>query len=130
MSHWEELDIAAKLTEILSDVHYTAKPDHHFGRPFLTAYQLAIEFANRHPEDVVTIGQPIGGSEVGQRSSLAQYLAGQLSSAIRDGRADHIEGSFLANRHLASVSFKHGDRTFDSSLTNTQYDLSMFRLRE
>ena len=129
MSHWRQLDIARKITEILRDVQYIV-PDHHFGRPFLTAYQLAVEFTRRHPEDTSAIGQPIGGAGVGQRSSLAQYLARRLSSEIRDGTANHIEGGFISNQHLVKISFRDGTRVFDSSLTETQFDLSLFRLRD
>ncbi len=129
MSHWRDLEIARKIREILADVHYT-NPQHHFGRPFLTAYQLALEFARRHPDDVAIIGQPIGGEGVGQQSSLAQYLARQLSTEIQGAGSSDIEGGFLSNQHLALIEFVEGDQHVVSSLTNTQYDLSMFRLRK
>ena len=127
MSHWQELEIAQKIRAILADVQYT-KPEHHFGRPFLTAYQLALEFARRYPEDFATIGQPIGGEGVGQQSSLAQYIARQLSTEIRDGNTPDIEGGFISNLHLREIAFREGDRDVVSSLTSTQFDLSMFRL--
>ena len=129
MSQWRELDILTKITKILSGVEYT-DPNHPFGRPYLTAYQVAIEFARCHPDDVAEIGQPLGGLGVGQQSSLSQYIAGGLSRDIRHHRADHIEGGFISNLHLKKISFNGPQEDFDSSLTNTQYDLSMFRLRD
>ncbi len=42
MTLWQELDIAEKVIRILRDVPNAT--DHHLGRPFLTAYQIAIAF--------------------------------------------------------------------------------------
>lgn len=58
-SKWEQYGIEAKLIQILKDVRTTV-PDHHFGRPYLSAYQLAIEFAQRHPEVVQALGYQLG----------------------------------------------------------------------
>lgn len=42
MSQWDELHIDVKISQIL-DVQ-SHDPVHHFGRPFLTPYQIAIKF--------------------------------------------------------------------------------------
>ena len=55
MSKWENLNLDEKIIEILSNVHYK-KPEHHLGRPFLTAYQIAIELGIRFPDEVKVIG--------------------------------------------------------------------------
>ena len=128
MSIWDEHDLERKITDILSEIR-PDDPAHHFGRPFLTAYQLAIEFARRFPQDVPA-GHQVGGRGVGQRYSLAQYLARELSRNMRDGRIRNIEGGFFSNLHLANVVFDNGGTDLESSLTDTPYDLSMFRLRE
>ncbi len=128
MSKWEDLHLEEKITNILSDDPYSTS-DHHFGPAFLTAYQLAIEFARRYPADVVELGFPIGGEGTGQRNSLSQYLAGELSRNIRSGKIKHIEGGFLSNQHLKDITFNNEGATIRSSLTNTQYTLSMFRCR-
>ena len=128
-SLWQELNIENKVTQILRDVP-NAAPEHHLGRPFLTSYQIAIEFANRYPDDVVRIGFPIGGVGIGQKNSLAQYLAGQLSRNISAGQLTNIEGGFLSNQHLNDINFQSGDEIIQSSLTNTNFTLSMFRLRD
>jgi hypothetical protein len=95
----------------------------------LTAYQIAIEFARLYPDDATKLGSPIGGAGTGQRNSLAQYLAGQLSRNIGAGQLPNIEGGFLSNQHLKDISFDVGTEIIHSSLTNTNFTLSMFRLR-
>ena len=127
MAKWQELQIEEKIVQILEDVP-DVMPGHPLGRPFLTAYQIAIEFAERHPEDVAELDLPVGGLGIGQRSSLAQYLAGQLSRGKGAGELDRIEGGFLSNQHLKDISFECGDEVIHSSLTGTKYTLSMFRL--
>ncbi len=129
MSHWQEQNVEQHIEEILSEIQYY-KPDHHFGRPFLTAYQLAIEYARRFPEDVAGLGYQIGGEGIGERVSLAQYLAGQLSERIRMGHITRIEGGFLSNADLSEIVFDNDGTPIKSSLTKTQFDLSMFRLRD
>jgi hypothetical protein len=105
------------------------RDDHHFGRPFLTPYQIAIEFARRHPVDFKAIGLPIGGAGTGEYNSLAQYIAQQLSQRMLKGELPDFEGGFISNNHLVEMSFDYEARTIVSSLTNTEYDLSLFRLR-
>ena len=97
--------------------------------PFLTAYQIAIEFAEQFPDDVRRTGLPIGGRGTGQHSSLAQYIARELSRRIENHEILDIEGSFLSNRHLVGISFDNRGAVIDSSLTDSQFDLSMFRMR-
>ena len=44
---WETHGLEEKIVGLLAEVSYY-EPDHHFGRPFLTAYQLAILFKERY----------------------------------------------------------------------------------
>ena len=127
MSYWEDYNIGDRINQILSDVE---DEGHHFGRPFLTAYQLAIEFASRHPDIVVRLGKQVGGAGTGEHTSIAQYLALELSKQIRDNPDYPVEGAFISNRYVRELSYEHNDETVTSSLTGTQYSLSMFRLRE
>ena len=125
MSNWEELDIENKIVDILRRAE--GHPDeHHFGLPFLTAYQIA--FDHLYSNDVENLGFPVGGEGIGQRNSLAQYLARELSRRIHNGSILNIEGRFLSNQFLKQISFVFGDEVIVSSLTDTQYPLSMFRL--
>jgi hypothetical protein len=128
MSFWEDNNIGDRINQILSDVE---DEGHHFGgRPFLTAYQLAIEFADRYPDIVTRLGKQVGGAGIGERTSLAQYLALELSRQIRDNPDYPVEGAFISNRYVRELSYDYNNETITSSLTGTQYSLSMFRLRE
>lgn len=131
MNHWLELDIENKITEILRDIP-DAADNHHFKKPFLTAYQIAIEFAKRHPEATSKIGYEIGGVGTGERNSLSQYLANQLSKRIKREEITHIEGGFLSNLHLHDINFDVDgqEEPIHSSLTKTNFTLSMFRLTD
>lgn len=54
MSIWAEHDLTAKIFDVLA--HLQGERTHHFGRPYVTAYQLAIELQHRHPDTVAAIG--------------------------------------------------------------------------
>ena len=125
---WENNDLEQKIVDLLADVTYT-ESDHHFGRPFVTAYQLAILFKERYPEEFKRFGHPVGGKDSGVQYSLTSYLAGQLSRKIKSGQVTRVKGSFLSNQHLLRIEFDDDGETVTSSSTDSQYDLSMFRLR-
>src|SRR4030042_491919 len=123
MSQWDDLNIQASVEEILSTLP-TFEPDHHFGLPFITAYQLAIEFAQRYPREFGQLDLPIGGKDTGQYYSLAQYLARELSGKIKSGQISNIEGRFISNLHITRMIFSDG---VESSKTGNLAALSMFR---
>lgn len=131
MNHWLELHIGHNVEQILREASNTAL-NHHFGHPYLTAYQIAIEYSRSFPDDVSKLDLPIGGAGVGQRSSLAQYLARELSRRIKNSEITNIEGGFLSNLHLHDINFEveGQEEPIHSSLTNTNFTLSMFRLRD
>jgi hypothetical protein len=84
MSVWGELEVESKVTDILRETPH--QEAHHFGRPYLSAYQLAIAVDRRWPEVRTALGNlPVGGLGIGTRNSLAQYLAGELSRRIKSG---------------------------------------------
>jgi len=127
MSLWEQHAIEARVAEIL-DIQ-SHNPAHHFGRPFLTPYQIAIEFQRRFPQDFASIGKPLGGKGTGQQDSLAQYLALELSKRISDRRITNIEGRFLHRANLYTLQYEDNGQIIESSSMQA-YDLSMFRLAE
>ena len=102
---------------------------HHFGRPFLTAYQIAIAFDEAHSEDRKRIGKPVGGKGAGQHDSLAQYLALQLSRRIKSGEVVGIEGRFIHGQHLRSLEYDSRGKIVKSSSGKADA-LSMFRLED
>jgi len=125
-SYWEEYNIGDIVNHILSEVE---EEGHHFGRPFLTAYQLAIEFDSRHHDIVAHLGKQVGGAGIGERTSLAQYLALELSRQIRDNQDYPVEGALISDLYVRELSYNHNNAIIESSLTGTGYSLSMFRLR-
>ncbi|MBI5204930.1 MAG: hypothetical protein HZA11_08440 [Nitrospirae bacterium] len=127
MSIWNEMQVADRILAILREEVYPQE-DHHFGRPFLTAYQIAIELHRRHSEIATRLDHPIGGRDTGLPYSLAQYVGRELSRRIPE-ELPQIEGGFLSNTHLANIVFNFEDGQIESSLTDTQYGVSMYRLR-
>lgn len=125
-SLWQEYSIEDRIVQILREVE---DEGHHFGRPFLTAYQLAIEFDNRHHNIVRDLGYQVGGAGIGERNSLAQYLALELSRLIRDNPEYPVEGAFISNQNVRELSYNRGNEIITSSVTGSGYSLSMFRLR-
>jgi len=123
---WQQYDIENRIIQILREVE---DEGHHFGRPFLTAYQLAIEFDRRHHDIVRDCGYQVGGAGIGERNSLAQYLALELSRHIKDNPDYPIEGAFISNQDVRELSYNYGQEVVTSSLTGSGYGLSMFRLR-
>ena len=125
MSTWNDFHIEPRIREIL-DVRPHSE-GHHFGRPFLTAYQIAIAFAERHEQDLDDIGKEIGGRGTGLSHSLAQYFARELSHRLRTRRLPGIEGRFLHGAHLKTLEYRSPRGDIESS-TGKAADLSMFRL--
>lgn len=123
LSTWEKYRLTEKILRILDVQSY--EPNHHFGRPFLTAYQIAILFKNLYPEDFVRLNKPLGGEGTGIHHSLAQYLARNLSQQIKNGSLPKVEGRFLNMRNIDQLDFND----FGEMVRSTQMtDLSMFRL--
>lgn len=130
MSLWSQHDLANKVVQILTDVHCN-NVVHHFGRPYVSAYQIAIEMQRRFPETVAAIGKPIGGARTGQHSSLAQYLSNELSKQIKATGAGHeVEGAFFSNENVSEITFSGVDGApVTSSLVGTDFDMALYRVR-
>ncbi|WP_285485408.1 hypothetical protein [Amycolatopsis sp. NBRC 101858] len=119
-----------KVVNVLREVT-PEPPRHHLGRPYATAYQLAIALDTRYPEVARELGFEIGGADTGRHNSLAQYLGRQLSTRIaREGDMSAIEGAFLSGDHMVALEFvdAHGGH-HASSLVDSGFPLTMFRLR-
>ena len=125
MSKWEELSLESKIQKILEVS--SRKDGHHFGRPFLTSYQIAISFAELHPKEWAIIGKSIGGKGAGMHDSLAKYFARQLSKRIKNNMLScNLEGGFLHGEYLEPLQFECSGKNIKAT-TNQIY--SMFRLR-
>lgn len=122
MSIWETLQMEQRILEIL-DVQ-PEDPDHHFGRPFLTPYQIAIEFEHRFPDAFQQINKRVGGEGTGERDSLAQYIANELGRRIGRGQILTVEGVFLHHRRLHRLQYRDGNRIVEAKRGS---DLSAYR---
>jgi hypothetical protein len=132
MSIWSDRDVLQAVLEAIDGVHLNSSQAHVLGKPYLTAYQIAIKVDASHPLIREELGLPLGGRGAGAHSSFAQYLAKQLSRDIRTlGTASEVEGAFLSNEHVQNLCFTDAEGgNVESSLTGTPADLSLFRRRE
>ena len=121
MSLWRNEDIANKLVDILRTIDYK-EGHHHFGKPFLTSYQLAIEFEKRFPAvaNMLPAHSEIGGEGTGEYNSLSQYIGRQISGHYDDMRALGIECGFLSSNDLVKLEFSQ-------NVCSSVKDVSMFR---
>ncbi|MBF0408353.1 MAG: hypothetical protein HQM10_13465 [Candidatus Riflebacteria bacterium] len=130
-NYWQELKVEEKIREILGEVEIRKKGDgspHHFGRPYMTCYQIAIKFREKFPNEFKIFndnGFPIGGKGTNQHNSFPQYIALQLSKKIDD--LGGIEGRFLSHESLETLRYKDNNELIEFSGTN--YEPSIFRLK-
>lgn len=126
ISKWEQFGIEEKIIQILKTAQ-TNVPEHHFDRLYLSSYQLAIEFDQRHPEVRCAVGYKLGGLGNQDHVSFTQYLARELSRRIHLALLPQIEGAFLSDQHMKCIAFHNGDEAVQSSLAGFGMALSMFR---
>lgn len=127
MTKWEQFEMERKITEVLSMAKF--ETEHHFGKPFLTPYQIAIELVSRHPTLCENLEMELGGAGTGLQNSLTQYIAQQLSTRIKKKEVGNIEGAFIFNRHIIDLVFKDTKGQEIHSSNTDQDALSMFRLK-
>ena len=102
-------------------------PNHPLGRPFMSAYQVAIRFADAHRNHHLVRTLPLGGEGTGQHQSLAQRIARFLSAAAQDPGTD-VEGAFISHQNINEVLFdNNGSLVRVSGLNGPGH--SIFRLR-
>lgn len=129
MSEWGNLSIQSKLERLLASFFREQRP-HHLGIPFLSAYQLAILYAQEYPDDLQQLDLTVGGKDTGEWISLAKYLARELSARIKTGGISTIEGALLSNRQVKELVFNNDDEILRSSITGRNASISMFRLKK
>jgi hypothetical protein len=131
MSDWAAFDVEAKVLEALETVPAVNPTGHHYGRPWITTYQLAIKVNELHDDLATSLNLKVGGAGAGEQTSLPQYLAKQLSTQIKLLGDQHpVESAFLSGVALTELRFKrHDGEPLTSSVTGSGYDLSLFRRR-
>ena len=124
MSLWDKLQLYEKIKIILRGCT-PHDSDHHFGNySYLTPYQIALKLKENYPDAYKKIGRPIGGRRTGQRNSLAQYIANELSKRIRSREITDIEGAFLFREYLHKLEYQSDGEVIESS-SGESYDLSL-----
>jgi plasmid maintenance system antidote protein VapI len=127
MSQWEKFEVENKVTEILGSQTRNAKHPT-AGRPFLTAYQLAIEFKRLFPAAFKELAIALGGEGQGPYA-LTTYLAGELAKRIKKDELPNIELAFLGKPHIATLNFDDAGTIVESTTHKGGWDTSLFRLR-
>ena len=105
------------------------RPGHHLGQPFMSAYQIAIRFAEAYPDHRLVRSLPLGGEDIGANDSVAKRIAHFLSQAIRHGTAGNIEGGFISHDNVDDFSFSHPDGRIRVSTLRSHQAHSIFRVR-
>lgn len=118
----------ADLREVLrSCLEY--EPNHHLGRPFMSAYQIAIRFAAGFPNHPSVRQLQIGGANTGEYQSLAQRIARFLSVTLRDeGAVIGIEGGFISHDRVGNLHFQGIDgAVIQVSTLRSEHGHAIFR---
>lgn len=119
VSVWDQFDVTGKILAILEESPIRA-PGHHFGRPWLTAYQITTALEARHPETYAALAGP---------DSAHQRVARQLSERIKNDPDFPIEGADLSTVRIHTLMFERvGGEPVPSSVSGGR-PLSMFRSR-
>ncbi len=120
ISIWQEENLEDKIIRILKDVKFRSNPQHHFGQPFVTPYQLAMELNKREGTTVKKLNscKEIGGEGSGSYNSLPQYLAGQISQHYDDMRKRGSRRCFPFWRFFKGISFRRSSKIFRQRCIN------------
>lgn len=120
-----------RIVGVLQAVHLNSPEGHHFGRPFVSSYQIAIRLLEADPTLSEALDLDVGGRGTGRHVSLAQYVGQNLSRQIRADAEHAIEGVFMSNELVRQVVYRRpgGGDDVVSSLVGTDFDMALFRLR-
>ena len=124
MSKWDQNDIENRVRLAIESIEPSAQHENHnFGKPFITAYQLAILLLENDPELCAKLEKQLGGKGINECHSLSQYVANELSTRIKGEEIMDIEGVFLKTQDIVALEFTHD---VISSAGNV---VSLFRLK-
>jgi hypothetical protein len=128
MSDWNRYNIDDLIRQILD----SAQPETTYGtgRPFMTTYQIAIEFARRFPNVVAALGHAVGGEGQGP-FALTVYFARWLPTRITSPNGPLrgiMEVRFLAPVHLVSLEFDNNGTPLTATTNQAGWNSTMFRL--
>lgn len=122
MSAWHDYNVPALVRIILGGSGHDET--YRSGRAFLTAYQIAAEFARLYAQEAQGIAASVGGRGRGP-FALSTYLAKQVADHVRRGELPDIEVTFLSARGITSMGFNGG---VQATTLQNDHGLTMFRL--
>lgn len=132
MSMWEKHKMTSKVLEVLESVETPRLKDgtvHHFGKPFMDAYQIAIEIERRHHGIAARLGKSIGGAARG-RDGMTQYISNELSKQIKGQGDDHpVQGRFLSTTNISRTIYSGPSGEITSSLGDADSGIGIYRVR-
>jgi hypothetical protein len=103
MSKWQANQMERKVMDALRRVPLSGTGNPYFLRPYITAYQLAIDIERFEHGTAADLGYPLGGRGSGGRT-MAWYVARELSRQIKRaseaGLEHDIEGAFISNHDV------------------------------
>tara|TARA_R110002167_G_scaffold22388_2_gene80261 strand:- start:838 stop:1227 length:390 start_codon:yes stop_codon:yes gene_type:complete len=123
-SLWDTNRVTHLVRQILQSHH--PDPTYGTGRPFLTTYQLAIEFSDQFPQVAAILAQQTGGEGHGPYA-LTTYLARWLPDRIRHRGVTDIELRFLAPIHIAGIQLQSGQSIISTTTDQAGFNTTMFR---
>ena len=131
MSDWEQF-FEAEVIRILGLEEFDTREEHHFalrGRPFVSAYQLAVAFERDNRELCQRLGKKMGDGE--GMENLPTYIARQLSQKFLEDQANYpVEPIWLSGTGLPVLLYRH-DGQEKRGTPNRKYNgYSLFRLRQ
>jgi hypothetical protein len=125
-SDWDKYQMGTRIREILGQA--PSNSIHESGRFFMTAYQIAIEFARNYEDDFKKMKRPIGGVGAGNRA-LSKYIATQLARKIKARKLPTIEIQFFHSLDVKSLTFRYRDDEIVATPNDAGYPNSMYRLK-
>ena len=127
LSLWEQHNVTDLIRQILIDIR--PKPNYGSGRPFMTTYQIAVEFVIRFPAVAALLAPSTGGQGQGPYA-LTTYLGRWLPDRILKRSVTDIELRFLSPQHLRKLEFDNLGAEMLATSNQAGFDSTMFRYTE
>lgn len=130
MSYWQDYSFEEKIKNILKEAAHVGKASDISGKPFMSVYQIALEFNRLFAEDVKNMGYEVSSAVVPGNKSLPQYIAMQLSRRIKKGEIKGIEEVMLSHLYGDKLLLKQGEESYEVQLTEAKTNRLLYRYKE
>lgn len=123
-TNWARHNVTELIRQILRSV--PPEPVYGTGRPFMTTYQIAIEFTRRFPTEAAALAPATGGAGQGP-FALTVYLARWLPQEIGNGDAADLELRFLSPANMSRLEFDNNGTSLPATTHAAGFNGTMFR---